>query len=116
MGEKASAEARQVVSRMFGSGDKGLLMMVRQMWNDLYIQEKKEMEADEAMQRANESFSKLSAARKRTIKSVAERTNSWEQEMIMFKSFTNQLESGISTTPRSGKKGPASSKPPAIPQ
>jgi len=152
--EKASAEARQVVSRMFGSGDKGLLMMVRQMWNDLYIQEKKEMEADEAMQRANESFSKLSAARKRTIKSVAERTNAWEQEMIcykifqdwktqakldrligyygskmdqkkhqldavqsMFKSFANQLESGISTTPRSGKKGGASSsKPPAIPQ
>jgi hypothetical protein len=137
---KASAEARQVVSRMFGSGDKGLLMMVRQMWNDLYKEEKKEMENDEAMQRANESFSKLSASRKRTIKSVAERTNSWEQEMIlykifqdwktqakldrlvgyygskmdqkkhqldavqsMFKSFANQLESGISTTPRSGK-------------
>merc|ERR1712217_107301 len=38
--EKASAEARQVVSRMFGTGDKGLLMMVRQMWNDLYVQEK----------------------------------------------------------------------------
>jgi len=35
----------------------------------------------------------------------------------MFKSFANQLESGISTTPRSGKKGAsASSKPPAIPQ
>merc|ERR1712232_461755 len=152
--EKASAEARQVVSRMFGSGDKGLLMMVRQMWNDLYTQEKKEMEADEAMQRANESFSKLSASRKRTIKSVAERTNSWEQELItykifqdwktqaqldrlvgyygskmdqkkhqldavqsMFKSFANQLESGISTTPRSGKKGASASlKPPQLPQ
>jgi hypothetical protein len=138
---KASAEARQVVSRMFGSGDKGLLMMIRQMWNDLYKEEKKEMENDEAMQRANESFSKLSASRKRTIKSVAERTNSWEQEMIMykifqdwrtqakldrligyygskmdqkkhqldavqsmFKSFANQLETGISSTPRSGKQ------------
>jgi hypothetical protein len=151
--EKAGAEARQIVSRMFGSGDKGLLMMVRQMWNDLYKEEKKEMENDEAMQRANESFSKLSASRKRTIKSVAERTNNWEQEMIlfkifqdwktqakldrlvgyygskmdqkkhqldavqsMFKSFANQLESGISTTPRSGKKGAASSaKPPLAP-
>merc|ERR1712048_822 len=49
---KKSAEAKQVIQRMLGSGEQGLLMMVRGVWNELYKADKQAAEMDEAVKNA----------------------------------------------------------------
>eukprot|EP00928_Gymnodinium_smaydae_P070610 TRINITY_DN54412_c0_g1_i1.p1 TRINITY_DN54412_c0_g1~~TRINITY_DN54412_c0_g1_i1.p1 ORF type:complete len:532 (+),score=127.95 TRINITY_DN54412_c0_g1_i1:122-1717(+) len=152
---KKGAQTKQIMARMLGSGEQGLLCMVRGAWTDLWKQEMKAQELDEAVQRANEKFSNLTTKQKRVVKCVAERTNQSEEELVMlkilhdwstqaklermvkhysgkmdskkqqleavqnlFKSFATQLETGVSTTPRSQRKSRGASsqpRPPAMP-
>jgi len=78
---KKSAEAKQVITRMLGSGEQGLLFMIRGAWNELYKADRLEKESDEAVQNANIVFSKMSVKQKRTVKNRAERTNAAEEEL-----------------------------------
>merc|ERR1719454_1510316 len=78
---KKSAEAKQVIQRMLGSGEQGLLFMIRGAWNELYKADKKEEEMDEAVKNAQKKFSEMSSKQKRIVKNVAERTNMMEQEL-----------------------------------
>merc|ERR1712187_584923 len=80
---KKSSEAKQVISRMLGSGDQGLLFMIRGAWNDLYKQDKKEKEMDEAVQNAQKKFSQMSKEQKRKVKNVAERINRTEEQLTI---------------------------------
>merc|ERR1711972_972028 len=67
---------------MLGSGDQGLLFMIRGAWNELYKADKKEQEMDEAEQNAKLKFSEMTTRQKRIVKNVAERTNGMEEELI----------------------------------
>lgn len=93
--ENKSAEAKKVLNRMCGSGEKGLLISVRAAWIDMWKTEKREREMDEAYQRANDKFHMLSKRQKNAVKNNAERTIVMEEENLAAQIFMNWAATAV---------------------
>merc|ERR1711957_341403 len=87
--ENKSAQAKQVITRMLGSGDSGILMTMRQVWIDFWKSSRKNEEMDEILTKSNLKFSNLSTKQKKIVKNTADRTNEAERLLVLGHIFNH---------------------------
>lgn len=89
MMKKKSEEARQVVARMVGGQGTALCKQVFSDWFKIYIEEKREREAAEELEKHTAKFKSLNEKQKGGAMNVAEHNIQMENELLLMNAFMN---------------------------
>jgi len=89
MMKKKSDEARQVVARMVGGQGSALMKTVFSDWSKIYIEENREREAAEELEKTTQKFKSLNAKQKDGAMSCAEHNIQMENELLLMNAFMN---------------------------